>query len=605
MAWTVCFIATVAVLLTATAFSVKQTLFKNKKRTRVLHILMAACFVSAIMLTIPAFYAKYAGESADILKTVVLSLRKAIRLFGADEIYSAVFETVSGAPVYLADAYLVLVLAIQFFAPLLSFGFVLSFFKNTTAYIRYFCAFFRDIYVFAELSDKSFALAKDILKNNEKARVVFTDVSEKENEEISDLVWSARTLGAILFKKDITSINFAVHSKKSAIGFFAMGDDEMNNVGHSLKLISKYNSRDLTRLYIFSTGVESELLLSGREKGLIKVRRIDEVRSLVSNFLYEKGECIFESAHPIAGGQKQISAVIVGLGKRGTEMLKALSWYCQMDGYRIKINVFDRDPLAEERFSSLCPELMSEAYNGVSLAGEAEYSIKIHSGINTDSKAFCDAVSLIKDATYVFVSLGSDEANIKAAVNMRMLFERNGAKPIINAVLGNSDAKEALESAKNSAGQPYNISFIGDIDSFYSERVIIESLAEDDAFARHCSYCGGDKDKEEDFWRYEYCYRSSMASAVHAAARKKCGIAGADKNEAELTPDERAVIESLEHRRWNAYMRAEGYVYSGSPEKSSRNDLAKMHHNLVVYSALSAEDKRKDSRVGAVNGQEE
>lgn len=101
MAWTVCFIATVAVLLTATAFSVKQTLFKNKKRTRVLHILMAACFVSAIMLTIPAFYAKYAGESADILKTVVLSLRKAIRLFGADEIYSAVFETVSGAPVYL------------------------------------------------------------------------------------------------------------------------------------------------------------------------------------------------------------------------------------------------------------------------------------------------------------------------------------------------------------------------------------------------------------------------------------------------------------------------------------------------------------------------
>ena len=57
-------------------------------------------------------------------------------------------------------------------------------------------------------------------------------------------------------------------------------------------------------------------------------------------------------------------------------------------------------------------------------------------------------------------------------------------------------------------------------------------------------------------------------------------------------------IESLEHCRWNAYMRAEGYVYSGSPEKSSRNDLGKMHHDLVNYEALTEEEKRKDFRVG-------
>ena len=45
-------------------------------------------------------------------------------------------------------------------------------------------------------------------------------------------------------------------------------------------------------------------------------------------------------------------------------------------------------------------------------------------------------------------------------------------------------------------------------------------------------------------------------------------------------------------------MRAEGYVYSGSKEKSSRNDLAKMHHDLVDYASLTEEEKRKDSRVG-------
>ena len=75
-------------------------------------------------------------------------------------------------------------------------------------------------------------------------------------------------------------------------------------------------------------------------------------------------------------------------------------------------------------------------------------------------------------------------------------------------------------------------------------------------------------------------------------------LAGADKKEAELTQQEREIIESLEHRRWNAYMRSEGYVYSGSKDKASRNDLAKMHHDLVEYQALTEEEKRKDSRIG-------
>ena len=36
---------------------------------------------------------------------------------------------------------------------------------------------------------------------------------------------------------------------------------------------------------------------------------------------------------------------------------------------------------------------------------------------------------------------------------------------------------------------------------------------------------------------------------------------------------------------------------SGSTDKASRDDLAKMHHNLVPFDALSEEDKRKDSAV--------
>ena len=106
--------------------------------------------------------------------------------------------------------------------------------------------------------------------------------------------------------------------------------------------------------------------------------------------------------------------------------------------------------------------------------------------------------------------------------------------------------------------------------------------------------------EEEAFWQYEYNYRSSMASAIHMKARIACGFSFADKEGSALTEEERNTLERLEHRRWNTYLRSEGYVYSGSPDSSSRNDLAKMHHNLVDFASLSEEDKRKDSNVGTL-----
>ena len=158
----------------------------------------------------------------------------------------------------------------------------------------------------------------------------------------------------------------------------------------------------------------------------------------------------------------------------------------------------------------------------------------------------------------------------------------------------NSQQKKALQGIKNYRGQAYDIEFIGDMESSYTEDVIIDSDLEADALNRHLKW-----GKEDEFWTYEYNYRSSMASAIHMKARIQCGIPGADKREDELTEEERNVIEVLEHRRWNAYMRAEGYVFSGAKDKSSRNDLAKMHHDLVDFSSLTEEDKRKDSQVGA------
>jgi hypothetical protein len=281
------------------------------------------------------------------------------------------------------------------------------------------------------------------------------------------------------------------------------------------------------------------------------------------------------------------------MGRHGTEMVKALSWYGQMDGYNLEINAFDKDSLAKEKFMALAPELMSEDYNGVTVEGEAQYKIDIHSGLDVDTVSFAKEISKINNATYVLVALGNDEVNIKTAVNLRMYFERMKIHPVIQAIVYNSQQKRALSGVKNFKGQEYDIDFIGDMESSYVVDVIIDSELEEDALKRHLKW-----GEEKDFWNYEYNYRSSVASAIHMKARIECKIPGADKNTDELTQKEKHIIEVLEHKRWNAYMRAEGYVFSGSTDKSSRNDLAKMHHDLVDFSSLTEEEKRKDSRVG-------
>ncbi len=588
------------IILAATIVCFIYLLARRYRRNRVLtplYAVFAGCFVSVFVLMLPVIDLSGMSQSAGagMLWTarVILALHNTLQVFtidvGAREILEAIQAALPGF-----SAYFLMMSALMIVCPVLTLSFILSLVKNVSAYIRLFFSFGKDWYVFSELNEKSIALASDIRKKHKSAAIVFTDVFGREEEASYELIERARECGAICFKNDIITINLRPHSKNAQMTLFAIGADETENTGQALKLIEAYKKTGKVRLYVFSTRVDGEMLLTKADKGSVKVYRVNEVRSLVYRNLYESGSKLFENAREMPDGTKKISAVIVGLGQHGTEMLKALTWYCQMDGYRIEIDAFDLDGKAEDRFAALAPELMSEVYNGVVVPEKTGYTIRIHSGIDVTTKTFADAVYRLKDATYAFISLGSDAVNIRTAVDMRMLFERLKISPTIQAVICNSEAKNALSGITNYRGQPYNIDFIGDTVDSYSEDVIINSKLEEDALRRHMRW-----GTEEEFWQYEYNYNSSVASAIHAKARIAENIPGAGKKEADLNDEERDILEKLEHRRWNAYMRAEGYIYSGSPEKSSRNDLAKMHHDLVDFSSLSEEEKRKDSKVGA------
>lgn len=731
--------------------------FKQGKRyvsSRILtphRTLCAGLFVSALLFFIPLYWDSFAGHPdlfPRMLKTLLISAHHTIRLFVIDSDFDWIRDLSLSFTAPLSALFSCFGAILFILAPIMTFGFILSFFQNFEAYRRLFSHPFADVYVFSELSERSLALATDVKNNHklalknlteakallkekkkllraakggdarlaalaeleeakkahaeaqriyknaakryrvtkqeyeeaeakykaaesvvraarkehgavkadleEKAKqgtaateeeqaalarlasalseaeeafkqakdvrknaqrsfyeaeknhkdvmILFADVFEQNTEESYEILEKAKGLGALCFKKDVLSLRLRNRSKKSNLRFFLIAEAEEENLKQAMAIAKDplYKEKDTLCLYVFSTGVAGELLLSNLSDTKAQVRRVEAARSLITYTLDQKGCQLFDNAMATDTDEKLISVLVVGVGAQGTEMIKALSWYCQMDGYRIEINAFDRDPLAEEKFALKCPELYSPKYNGIYVEGEAKCKIKIHAGVSTDSISFAENIKKYKDATYIFVSQGSDDNNIRAALSLRILFARMKKHPVIQAVVYNSDTKAALQDAKNADGVKYDLDLIGDLDELYSEAVIINSELEQDAADIHCKYISGDLTEEEhlrNLFRYEYNFRSSLASALHGRLRRKRGVIGADKAEGDLTIEERDAIERIEHRRWNAYMRAEGFVYSGSPDKKSRNNLAKMHHNLVPFDVLSEEDKRKDSRV--------
>ncbi len=590
--WLSCLIISVAsiVLFGAMVHIIPLCRKEKGKKVSLFRMLFAGVFAAAFFMFLPI----HAVTAIDPLRTVLLSLFNAMQIFTLGTEFAVISAGVGACPPWLSLIYQAWAVLLLIVAPIFTFGAVLSLFRDLSAHARYLLMRGRTVYVFSALNERSLSLATDLKKNMKRVGIVFHGVFADSEEQRYELMEKAKQLGAVCFRKDVLSVNYRRHSAKQELYFFTISEDEAENLDQALGLMERYRDRKLTNLYMFSSKLESELLLAAQDQGEVKIRRINEVQSLINRLLYEQGARLFEQARKTEDGKKEISAVVVGMGRHGTEMVKALSWFCQMDGYRVKITAFDKDKMAAETFRAKAPELMSEAYNGVEVEGEAQYEIKIYPKYHVESAGFAERIAELGGATYVFVALGDDEVNIRTAVELRMLFERCGCHPIIQAVLRSSRRKQALDGIKNYRGQPYDIEWIGDVESCYTEEVIMNSALEKEALQRHLKW-----GKEEEFWAYEYNYRSSVASAIHMRARIRCGIPGADKTTEELTQAERDGIEVLEHKRWNAYMRAEGYVYSGSSDKASRNDLAKMHHDLVDFSQLSEAEKRKDSSVGS------
>ncbi len=564
---------------TLLAFLAPKLSFFGKK-AKPIYILLTGAFLAIFVMMLYFDYNPTLHGSATTMFLAFLHTIQAL-LLGYD--FKWFYESLSISAPYATFTYFYLS-ALLILAPIYTFSFVLSFFESVTAYFKYLMHRRADLYILSDLSAESLALARSVRKKFAKALIVFANVDTDENNVLLDLVEEAHKIKAIHFKKPIGEIKLHLHSKAAKITCFAVHADEAVNLEIALNLIDTLRECKNTELYVFSASEEGELLLDSAEKGLLKVRRINEIRALAYSMIYEHS--ITENV-TVCDGQKIISTLIVGMGGYGTELTKALLWCGQLPGYDLKINIIDKDANAEARFQALCPEILK--LNRNTLPGEAHYNLTFHNGVDTETYALNEVVEKLTDTSVVYVSLGNDERNIKTAIRLRILFGRIGLHPVIRAIVYSDIKYKTLQSRNlcNHQKKSYDIEFIGNISNRFSYDTIINEELERIALQCHLAWANTPEAKADaihQFNQYEYFRRSSVATAIHERYRKQENITG---DTATVT----------EHMRWNAYMRTEGFVYTGSPEKHTRNDLAKMHHNLHAFEILTKEDIAKDTRI--------
>ncbi|MBQ2823434.1 MAG: hypothetical protein IJF18_02535 [Oscillospiraceae bacterium] len=184
------------------------------------------------------------------------------------------------------------------------------------------------------------------------------------------------------------------------------------------------------------------------------------------------------------------------------------------------------------------------------------------------------------------MALGDDEKSFEASIYLRECFERMGIKPEIHTIMSQIESSGITEiDMRNHKRQSYGIDFILP-EKIYTYSKLIDSPIEKMGRKMFLMWNNGgntassEKTDYSDFYDFEFNYRSSISASLFWQIRKKLGM------NIEVSEENK----HLEHQRWNAYMRSEGFRYS-----PKRNDVARLHHNLVPFDDLDDATKEYDA----------
>lgn len=559
---------------------------------RAVRIMLIGIVAIITILMFPMYRASY-----DVFTSTLFSFLYALRsLSGCQGVDTSHKILIEG---WLYYGYYTLLYAAFITAPIFTTSFLISIFGNLNDKIRYAILPGKELHVFSRLDESSVLLCESLVGH--KRRFVFCNTKLSSSDKDSEIVQRARKVGAIIL--DTSELDIKIRKKR--VWFYQINSSKDYNINSTIALIEKYRDDTDREIHIatFSTGITAELLLDSVQKRNIQVKLLDEVKYSCYALLDQM---------PLFDGAKdnKISALIIGCDYTGTEMLKAIMWCGQVTGYRLEINVIDKcADLREKEFTRACPSV-DLSYYGIRF---------IKADVNTsDFELALD--QYCQDTSYVVVITGDDRINIDTAIFLRKYFLRRDKnhfhnRPKINLRVRDALKNKQMEALCNASIDAYALFAFGSVEKTFNINNLMSSPLEKMAIGVHLAYynalSGTDEQIHkamEEYYLQEYRQRSSFAVALHIKYKMfACGIqgiSGQPVSEEQIKEFEAAIsdpaklemLAKLEHNRWSAFMRSEGYSTAAREDvqvyyplgkfHSHVHQLAKLHPSLVEWDSL-------------------
>lgn len=552
-------------------------------------------FIAFLVLFIPNAYAER-GEN------IVLTLLSAFfdtmdgLSFGnrLENMIERFFSGLPGVP----EGYVFYACIVSFMVPVLAMRAVFYVFRDWFTQASFSLNRRKVFHIFSELNDRSLTLAKDIMKEDKKARVVFAQTSKKSTDNI--YIEQARKINALLTDKTLNGFKTESGLSDKKLYLYFIGDNKKENIKLALdKFESIRKASKETVVFVFSDDPTAECVVdlanSTNSNPKIRLELFNEAQRTAYNIVYE---------HPfydVKSDDGSINIMILGAGHIGVELAKAVTWCSQMINRKVYIRVYDKEKMNEK---------LGFPFNGLS-----EKLKKIGTTVNLEfynCDIFSDKFDSLRfeRADYITIDIGNDTANMAAALMIREIYARqnNGAgyfpsdrpSPEIIAVIENSETRKIMESLGDSSIIPYGT--LSDI--FSLNNIINWKIDKAGEFLHACYYsfnriksspaeaADGIRLMEQGIKDYavqsEINKRSSRSSAIHSKYKLfDMDVAAFD----ELTQAELESMIRCEHNRWNVFQTLDGWApweKSGLIKGRHKDKKAKLHAYLADFDELKA-----------------
>ena len=333
--------------------------------------------------------------------------------------------------------------------------------------VRLHVMFWRPVYYFSEVNERSVTLAQSIWKKESNGPnrfhtpiLVFCKPDSQSADSIQRFHSELQKLNAIIYDQPIEAIK-KINPRSRNVKVFLMNNDETGNMSSALQMrewiLSARHTNDgaphpENDLMLFSADPSAELLF---DKLLSSVGDASMNLHLINDTRYTAQELLRE--HPLYQAAalhktNEISVLVVGCGNLGNQILKTAMLCGMMDNYKLDVHVIDSNAKTlEEQFVHDFPFLYHEN------PSIPFVTPKFHQAAICTSEFDEALYNHCQDCNYIVIATGDDHLNVTTAQYLQRWYLRQAIRtsndklpmPLVYAAVRNPNQHAILKNLEN------------------------------------------------------------------------------------------------------------------------------------------------------------